>query len=283
MRPNMAAGRFHLLEAGIVTEQRYAGAGTAPAALGGALAERLGPAKRVRIAFNPRDRWLTAAREACRTLADAVTASLAARALPVVIGGECTVVAGTITGALAVERDLALIYFDAHGDFNTLATTPSHYVGGMCLAHVCGRHVAPLLWPGVRTISDDNVALVGARKLDSGEARNLDVSRVRRIRFDSDHPDAAGLLSFARRRPVWVHVDVDVVDPSDMPAVASPVAGGPSLAALSEILREVAAVSDLRGIELCGYDPTQDPTARLVAPLVELMAVAVQETALARR
>jgi len=279
----MAAGRFHLLEAGIVTEQRYAGAGTAPAALGGALAERLGPAKRVRIAFNPRDRWLTAAREACRTLADAVTASLAARALPVVIGGECTVVAGTITGALAVERDLALIYFDAHGDFNTLATTPSHYVGGMCLAHVCGRHVAPLLWPGVRTISDDNVALVGARKLDSGEARNLDVSRVRRIRFDSDHPDAAGLLSFARRRPVWVHVDVDVVDPSDMPAVASPVAGGPSLAALSEILREVAAVSDLRGIELCGYDPTQDPTARLVAPLVELMAVAVQETALARR
>jgi len=279
----MAAGRFHLLEAGIVTEQRYAGAGTAPAALGGALAERLGPAKRVRIAFNPRDRWLTAAREACRTLADAVTASLAARALPVVIGGECTVVAGTITGALAVERDLALIYFDAHGDFNTVATTPSHYVGGMCLAHVCGRHVAPLLWPGVRTISDDNVALVGARKLDSGEARNLDVSRVRRIRFDADHPDAAGLLSFARRRPVWVHVDVDVVDPSDMPAVASPVAGGPSLAELSEILREVAAVSDLRGIELCGYDPTQDPTARLVAPLVELMAVAVQETALARR
>ena len=47
MRPNMAAGPVHLLDAGIVTEQRYAGAATAPAALGGALAERLGPAKRV--------------------------------------------------------------------------------------------------------------------------------------------------------------------------------------------------------------------------------------------
>lgn len=279
----MAAGPIHLLEAGIVTEQRYAGAGTAPAALGGALAERLRPAKRVKIPFNPRDRWLTAARESCRTLADAVTASLAAGALPVVVGGECTLVAGTITGALAVERDLALVYFDAHGDFNTLATTPSHYVGGMCLAHVCGRHVAPLLWPGVRTMSDDNVALVGARQLDSGEARNLDGSRVRRIRFDAEHPEAAGLLAFARRRQVWVHVDIDVVDPSDMPAVASPVAGGPSLSALAELLRSVAAVSAIRGIELCGYDPTKDASARLVAPLAELMAAAVLEPALARR
>ncbi|HEX4745017.1 MAG TPA: arginase family protein [Candidatus Limnocylindria bacterium] len=279
----MAAGPVHLIEAGIVTEQRYAGAGTAPAALGGALAERLGPAKRVKIPFNPRDRWLTAARESCRTLADAVTASMAAHALPVVVGGECTLVAGTITGALAIERDLALVYFDAHGDFNTLATTPSHYVGGMCLAHVCGRHVAPLLWPGVRTISDDNVALAGARQLDSGEARNLDGSRVRRIRFDAEHPEAPGLLAFARRRQVWVHIDVDVVDPADMPAVASPVSGGPSLSALAELLREIAAVSDVRGIEICGYDPTKDATARLVAPLADLMAAAVLGPALARR
>src|SRR5687767_9152922 len=102
MRPNMAARPFHLLDAGIVTEQRYAGAGTAPAALGGAVAERLAPSKRVRIPFNPRDRWLTAARESCRSLADAITSSLGAGALPVVIGGECTLVAGTITGALAI-------------------------------------------------------------------------------------------------------------------------------------------------------------------------------------
>ena len=101
-----------------------------------------------------------------------------------------------------MERDLALVYFDAHGDFNTLATTPSHYVGGMCLAHVCGRHVAPLLWPGVRTIAEDHVALVGARQLDAGEARNLDRSRLVRVRFDAEDASGAGLLAFARGRPV---------------------------------------------------------------------------------
>src|SRR5712692_11823438 len=114
MRPEtMAAVPVHLLEAGIVTEQRLAGLGGAPAALGDAIADRLHADKRVRIPFNPRDRWLTAARESCRVLADAVTSSLRAGARPVVCGGECTVVAGTIPGAIEVEPDLILVYFDA--------------------------------------------------------------------------------------------------------------------------------------------------------------------------
>src|SRR5439155_5769295 len=110
-----------------------------------------------RVPFNPRDRWLSAARESCRTLADGVIGSLQAGALVGVLGGECTLVAGSLSGALAVEPDLALVYVDAHGDFNTLATTPSHYVSGMCLAHICGRSIAPLLWPGARKIAEDQV------------------------------------------------------------------------------------------------------------------------------
>jgi arginase len=270
----MAARPIHLLEAGIVTEQRFAGTGGAPAALGGAMAQRLAPTKRVRVPFQPRDRWLTAARESCRTLADAVTASLQAGALPVVIGGECTVVAGTITGALEVERDLALVYFDAHGDFNTLATTPSHFVGGMCLAHVCGRKLAPLLWPGVRSIAEDHVALVGARDLDPGEAGNLATSKVRQIAFDPGHSDAPGLLAFVRKKPVWLHVDIDVVDPSEIPAVSFPVKGGPSARALCDVLSAVSAVANVRGIAICAYDPRKDPGSPVVPALVARMAAA---------
>jgi len=278
----MASGQVHLLEAGIVTEVRFAGSAGAPAALSGAVAERPQPAKRVRIPFNPRDRWLSAAREACRTLADAITQTLASGATPVILGGECTLVAGSISGALTQERDLSLAYFDAHGDFNTLATTPSHYVGGMCLAHVCGRTVAPLLWPGVRTMQDDRVALVGARRLDAGEARNLDVSRVRRITFDAEHPDAPGLLAFARRTQLWLHIDLDVIDPAEMPAVVIPEEGGPTLAQIAEVLRQLAAVSTIRGIEVCGYDPTKDEGGRLAAPIAGLIAAAVSAPVPAR-
>jgi len=180
MRPEMAARPLHLFEAGVVTEQQFVGLGEAPGVLAPLLADRLGCEKRVRIPFNPRDRWLTAAREACRTLADGVLASLREGAGTAVIGGECTLVAGALSGALGADPEISLVYFDAHGDFNTLATTPSHYVSGMVLAHLCGRSVAPLLFPGSRRIAEERVALVGARALDGGEKGNLDRSRVLR-------------------------------------------------------------------------------------------------------
>src|SRR5438876_612629 len=187
MRPEMAARPLHLFEAGVVTEQQFVGLGEAPGVLAPLLADRLGCEKRVRIPFNPRDRWLTAAREACRTLADGVLASLREGAGTAVIGGECTLVAGALSGALGADPEISLVYFDAHGDFNTLATTPSHYVSGMVLAHLCGRSVAPLLFPGSRRIAEERVALVGARALDGGERGNLDRSRVLRIAFAPDH------------------------------------------------------------------------------------------------
>src|SRR5205807_9102484 len=220
MRPQMAARPLHLFEAGVITEQQFSGLQEAPAALGPLLAERLGAEKRVRIPFNPRDRWLSAAREACRTLADGVLISSRESALPFVVGGECTLIAGALSGALTAEPELSLVYLDAHGDFNTLATTPSHYIAGMVLAHLCGRSVAPLLFPGARKIAEDHVALVGARALDVGETANLDRSRVLRIALDREHPEAPCLVAWARRRRIWLHVVIDIVDPSEFPAVA---------------------------------------------------------------
>jgi len=193
----------------------------------------------------------------------------------VVLGGECTIVAGALSGALTAEPELSLVYFDAHGDFNTLATTPSHYISGMVLAHLCGRSVAPLLFPGARKISDDRVALVGARSLDSGEIGNLDRSRVLRIAFDGEHPEAPGLVAWSRRRSLWVHVDVDVIDPREFPAVAFAAVDGPSTKAFGEALRQVFAVADVRGISVCGYDARADRDRSLAVPLADLLANAI--------
>ena len=197
----------------MVTEQRFAGLASAPAALAEAFVHDLAPEKHVRVPFNPRDRWLSAARESCRTLSDGIAASMRAGAQIGVLGGECTLVAGSLSGALSVEPDLTLVYVDAHGDFNTLATTQSHYVSGMCLAHVCGHSVAPLLWPGARKIAEDHVALVGGRALETGERQNLERSRVAHIAFDAENRDPSRIVAFARRKKVWLHVDVDIVDP----------------------------------------------------------------------
>jgi arginase len=275
----MAARPLHLFEAGVVTEQRFMGLQEAPAALGPLLADRLGAEKRVRIPFNPRERWLSAAREACRGLSDGVLASLNEGATAAVVGGECTVLAGALSGALTAEPELSLVYFDAHGDFNTMATTPSHYISGMVLAHLCGRSVAPLLFPGARKIDADRVALVGARSLDSGEITNLDRSRVLRIAFDREHADAAGLVAWSRRRPVWVHVDVDVIDPREFPAVAFAAVGGPSMKDFAFVLRQVFTVANVRGISICGYDARADRELALAAPLADTVANAIGRVA----
>lgn len=259
----MAARPLHLFEAGLVTEQHFAGLVWAPAALAGPFARSLSAEKQVRVPFNPRDRWLTAARESCRTLADAVATSLRAGATCVVLGGECTLVAGSLSGALTVEPEISLVYVDAHGDFNTLATTQSHYVSGMCLAHVCGRPIAPLLWPGARRIAEDHVVLVGARALDPGERQNVERSRVVHVPFDREHTDITRLLAFVRRKKVWLHVDLDIVDPLEMPAVVFPAPGGPPLSAVSELIAQLASVADIRGIDVCGYDPRRDEQSAL--------------------
>src|SRR2546428_3563466 len=125
MPTKVAARPLALFEVGLVTEQRFAGLAEAPAALGPALAERLGCEKRVRIPFNPRDRWLTAAREACRTVAEAVQARLADGGRCAGVRGGCTPPAGTPSGALAAGPPPAPRYLHAPGDFHTPATTPS--------------------------------------------------------------------------------------------------------------------------------------------------------------
>jgi arginase len=275
----MAARPLHLFEAGVVTEQRFAGLVAAPAALAVPFT-RLAPEKHIRVPFNPRDRWLSAARETCRTLADGIAMSLRSGATPIVLGGECTLVAGSLSGALAVEPEIALVYLDAHGDFNTLATTQSHYVSGMCLAHVCGRSIAPLLWPGARRIAEDRVALVGARALDAGERQNVERSRVLHVPFDREHADLTRLVAFARRKKVWLHVDVDIVDPSEMPAVVFPAPGGPNLNAVSECIAQLMTVADVRGIDVCGYDPRQDD-ANAIPDLVAGLFAAYQAVPIA--
>ena len=67
-----------------------------------------------------------------------------------------------------------------------------------------------------------------------------------------------------------------------MPAVVIPEEGGPTLAELTEVLRQLAAVSTIRGVEVCGYDPTKDEGGRLAAPIAGLIAAAVSAPALAR-
>src|SRR5207245_11496015 len=115
-------------------------------------------------------------------------------------------------------------------------------------------------------------ARAAPRALDPGEFGTPDRPRGRRAPSAAAGAAAPGLVAFARRKRVWIHIDIDVVDPREFPAVSFPAPRGPSLAALREVLRTVASVADVCGFELCAYDPRKDRAGTLVGPLVDVVS-----------
>ena len=268
--------RWRVIQAGIVTPKGNASTLDAPAVL----LQHFGPVDENGTSVTvPFDRSLSMERAAylsCELIHRAVEQALKAGQRPLLLGGECSLMAGSLSAALERIPKLCLAFFDAHGDFNTLQTSPSQYLGGMCFAHVCGLSSGRLPWRAASAFPGDRALLVGGRDLDPGERANLQQAGV--LRIDPSAKDALERLSEATgSAPLWIHVDLDVVDPSENFAVSHPAPGGISFERLGSLLHGLARNSDIRGIEICGYQPAIDTNrslpARIAATFAPLLGV----------
>ena len=126
-----------------------------------------------------------------------------------------------------------------------------------------------------------HVALIGHRTIDLDPAAAAEVSRLPAEMFTLDSPtvtadpSGAGRLAQAwaedLRIPMWLHIDVDVLDPSAMPAVTYPQPGGPGLDQLAAVLTPLAASPNLLGISIADFRPDLDPDGTHAAQLVGLL------------
>ena len=202
-------------------------------------------------------------------LYDQVAARVAASAEPVVVAsGDCTTALATVAGLQRRGGSPGVIWIDAHGDFNTPHTTRSGYLGGMALAMLVGRAGTSLAQSiGLRPVAEDACLLAGARHLDPAERELLERSAVRRV------ADVTQIADAPLPPPPWyVHLDVDVLDPAELPALRFPAPGGPSASALHEALRRLASRGTIAALGLaCTFAPQvfdePDPLAR-VRPLI---------------
>ena len=127
--------------------------------------------------------------------------------------------------------EAGIVWFDAHGDVQTLETTTSGYLGGLPLRLLVGYRpelIASRL--GLHAVPERQVALVGARDLDPPEVSYLAAAQIRRC--EVDELDAAGLPG----GPLYVHLDLDVIDPAQLPGLRFPAPGGPSPAQVAGAL-----------------------------------------------
>lgn len=169
----------------------------------------------------------------------------------VVIGGDCSV---SVAALSAIDRDdLAVVWCDAHADLHTPETSPSGAFSGMALRAILGEGDPRLaLAPG---IPRDRVVVVGAREIDPGEEKPL--TGLRRVGIaDLEQPDAlADAVAATGAARVWVHIDVDVLDPSEIAGVSSPAPFGTSPAALGTAIRALRARFPLVGATIAGFAP----------------------------
>lgn len=206
---------------------------------------------------------LMSARQAVR---DAVAGLTESGEPIVVIGGDCSVTLGALD-ALA-DPDLAVVWLDAHGDLHVPETSPSGAFGGMALRAVLGEGEPALRSSGA--ISSKRVVLVGARDLDIAEDVYLADTGLRTLTA-SDLADPSALaeaVTATGAAAVYVHIDVDVLDPSAFSAVSSAVPFGADPAELVAALRQLRQRLPLRGATIAGFAPSSPDAALEDSPTV---------------
>jgi arginase len=253
---------------------RIAGLGAALRRLGYKVAREediAAPAMETRSTANREARFKSEILEVCNNLSDKVRSILQANEFPLIIGGDHSIAMGTVSGVASHFRDqgkkIGLIWFDAHGDMNTPASSPSGNIHGMPLAHLLGQGDEDLRNIGGfhPKVSPENVVLIGVRDVDAGERRIIKESGIhafsmREIDEQGMAAVAAQALEIVNDGTAGFHIsfDVDGLDPTVIPGSGTLVAGGVSFREAHLLLEYCADDGDLVSMEVVELNPFLD-------------------------
>jgi arginase len=181
---------------------------------------------------------------------------------PLVLAVNCFTSLGTVAG---VGRDVGVIWFDAHGDFHTPDSTITGFLDGMGLAMLLGDGWSELraTIDGLRPVPGENALLVSARDLEPTEVARVAASDLRRADADTLEPVLDELAT--RVDAVYVHIDLDVIDPSVARANVLSVEGGLDTEQLEQALDAISSRFEIAAAALTAYDPSQDHENRIPA------------------
>jgi arginase len=276
-----------IIEAPSVLGLRPSGVEELPAALVGAgLGDRLGAVRAGRVetvAYDPARDPETGVlnpggiADYSVRLADAVGEVIDRGLFPIVLGGDCSILLGSLL-ALRRRGRYGLLFLDGHTDFYQPAAEPTGEVASMELALATGRGPRVLadiegLGPLVR---DEDVVAFGFRDSEESAAAGMQPLPERLHAVDLDGVRAIGAAAAARQAvgrlgDYWVHLDVDVLDDALMPAVDYRLPGGLSWAELESVLRTALGDERAVGLDVTIFNPRLDPDGSIAARLVECL------------
>ena len=219
----------------------------------------------------------------CTNSADLVLKTLEAGKIPLVLGGDHSVAAGTVSGVAKYFRrknqKIGLIWIDAHTDMNTPDTSPSGNVHGMPLAALMGLGPTELgnIYEFSPKVAPENCVLVGIRDVDSFEKENIRKAGVQV--FTMRDIDERGMravmeeaLSLAGNGTAGYHVslDMDWIDPEDAPGVGTPVWGGATYREAHLAMEIISDHGRMLSFEIVEVNPVIDEHNQTADLAVEL-------------
>jgi arginase len=253
---------------------RHAGVGERLAALGHTVIDKgdiPAPIPETKRPGDEHKKYIREIARVCHKLYKIVTAALGEGAVPLVLGGDHSLAAGSVAGSADFTRrqrkPLGVVWVDAHGDMNTPSSSPSGNVHGMPLAALLGPEPAELSRIGGfgPKIDPARTVLVGVRNLDDREKELVRASGVHVFTMkDIDRNGIAAVaeeaVTIAGRGTAGIHVsfDMDVCDPSIAPGVGTPVKGGLDYREAHMVMEIVSDSGLLRTLDIVEVNPVMD-------------------------
>lgn len=207
-----------------------------------------------------------------RLLAHQVKSAVGSGRFPAVLSGNCNSCLGTIAG---IKSDrLGVVWFDAHGEFNTPETTQSGFLDGMPLAMATGRCWKAILRtiPGFSPVKESNVILIGAVDLDEEEERQLRQSEVnvigsRRTTGDNLLKEIEDALKKLKKSVsgIYLHIDMDAFTIEGGAANHFGVSGGLKPELIEAAIAMVQRYFKLQACTVASFDPAFDSSGKFLA------------------
>lgn len=285
---------YRIIEAPLCVESNWSGIDMAPQAmLRAGLAKT--PAGRDTVSLPPAD-WRPErstdgvlnplqVREYTLNLADTVHEAMRSGRVPIVLGGDCTILLGCLLG-MRRTRSARLFFLDGHMDFYAPEQSPTGETADMELGLAVGRGPEVLTEYGLGgpLVSENDTAVFGFRDEAIVEAIGgpnvrdsaMHCASLSDIRLGGFSNAVCGALAFlGESDPFWLHVDLDVLNPWEMPAVDYPMADGLRWGELYGVIRRCAATERLAGLDVTIFNPTFDWDGSVAQTIARVLTAAL--------
>jgi arginase len=190
------------------------------------------------------------------------------------VGGGCDIDIAPISYLNSkIKGDITVLWFDAHGDLNTPEASMSKAFHGMPLRTLLGEGDTRVLSQAFSILLPSQIILLGNRELDDEEIKYIEEKNIKLLKVGDIESNANNVLDAIQAKGsenLYIHIDLDVIDPREFPFVPVPALGGLKVQTLSSLLKVLDKEFDILGISLVEYQSSGKQTIKILEEIIEM-------------